>query len=198
MRIAAEEAALHRHASGTLRAQRKHTRSQGCERRAGQSLIRIDVVELSAQVIDDRARDQSDVAPSAAPNALILEAGGNRGDRLFAVGRASGEHHCVPALPGIAELQRVRVHCAGRTAAGIHDHGGATRKADDGQTGRARLIAADAHFDVGPVEIQRPGVNSGVGNQLRLTSSSRRCPQRCHRSEYQRCSSAPHRGQPAR
>src|SRR5208282_416920 len=94
MGAAAEKVSLYRHASRALRPEREHSRPQRLERRLGEPLVRIDLVQPpAAGVVDDRPGREHAPVRAAATNALVLEARGDSGNGLLAVNCAAGENN---------------------------------------------------------------------------------------------------------
>src|SRR5271163_3041546 len=166
MGAAAEKVSLHRHASRALRPEREDPWAQRLERRLGEALVRIDLVQPPlAEVVDHRPGRARVVVPGAAADALVQEACRNGGDSLLAVDPAAGEDDRVPTRLGIAEAERVGIDRSRRAPAGIDDDRGAEHEADDGEPGRPFLIGADPDFDVLPVERKYRSMDVGVGDE---------------------------------
>ncbi len=175
MRKAAEIPALHGHAPGALGAEREHSGPRRVERGLGQTLVRIDLVEPTvAEIVDDRARHEGDIAKIPRADAVVLEPGRDRRDSFLAVGRAPREYDGVGEGPAVAEPQRIGVHGAGRAAAHIDHDRRLLGKPDDRETGRPLLVGADADLDRRPIECQGGTVDRRVGNEVALVGVRRR------------------------
>ena len=174
MGVAAEIAALHRHPSGALRAQREHPGAQGVKCGLRQPLVRIDLVEAAAaEIVDDRARHDGDLGEVAGADAVVLEPGRNRRDGFLAIGRAARKHDGVGERTAVAEPQQVGIHGARPAAPNVDGHRRALRETDYRDAGRSLFVGADADLDGRPIECQNRAVDRGIGNKTGLVGRGR-------------------------